>query len=601
MYIPKRFILFLLILGTALAASAQASFRLQAPRQVVEGNRFTLSFELRNGEANAPKAPELQNCKLLYGPSTSTMTSMQFVNGRQSSSTSITFTYTYRAEKAGTVNVPAVSINCDGKQLTAQAAKFTILPPDKTSPAHGGSGVDVNDYNTQTPDRKISADDLFVRVSLNKTTAYEQEAIIATVKVYTKYNISSFRATQQPTFEGFLSEELDVPQQVEQEHYNGQNYTTAILKRCIIFPQKSGKLTINSGKFEVTVVQYELVSNGFFQTRRPVEQQLVTQSNTATVNVIALPEPRPATFNGAVGDFSASVSMNPTEMKTNEAASYVFSVKGSGNIKYLKAPTIDLPAGIDQYTPKTDIDARFNGTSMAGTYKVTYTLVPQQPGNFEIPASEFTYFNPSTKQYTTIPLENFNIKVAQGASTSAVTEQTSIKKGMTDILHIRQSDPESQRHEHIFTFRTGWYVSLYVLTVLCFLIVIIVYRRQLKLNADITGRKRARANKEATKRLKLARKMMDKGEWDGFHEALNGALWGYLSNKLGIPASGLLRDNIADKLQEYGASETTIADIINILDECEMARFTPQHDNAEMSGLYDKAAEAIRQIENIKK
>lgn len=174
------------------------------------------------------------------------MTSMQFVNGRQSSSTSITYTYTYRAEKAGSVTVPAVSVNCDGKQLTAQSAKFTILPPDKTAPSAGGSGVDVNDLNTQTTGRKVSPEDIFVRVSLNKSTAYEQEAIIATVKVYTKYNISSFRATQQPTFEGFLSEELDVPQQVEQEHYNGQNYTTAVLKRCIIFPQKTGKLTINS-------------------------------------------------------------------------------------------------------------------------------------------------------------------------------------------------------------------------------------------------------------------------------------------------------------------------------------------------------------------
>lgn len=349
------------------------------------------------------------------------------------------------------------------------------------------------------------------------------------------------------------------------------------------------------------MVQYELVSNGFFQTRRPVEQQVVTQSNTATVNVIALPEPRPASFNGAVGDFSASVSMTPTELKTNEAASYIFNVKGSGNIKYLKAPTLDLPAGIDQYTPKTDIDAHFNGTTMGGTYKVTYTLVPQQPGNFEIPASEFTYFNPTTKKYTSIPLDGFNIKVAQGASTSAVAEQTAIQKGMTDILHIRPSDPQNQVREHEFTFRTSWYIALYALTVLSFIIVLIVYRRQLKLNADITGRKRARANKEATKRLKEARKKMDKGDWDAFHEALNGALWGYLSNKLGIPASGLVRDNIAEKLRDYGVDESTITDIISILDECEMARFTPQHDNAEMSDLYNKAAEAIKQIEDTKR
>lgn len=597
----KRFILFLFITCLATQAFGQTSFRLQAPRQVVEGNRFTLSFVLTNGEANPPKAPELTNCKLLYGPSTSTMSSMQWVNGHQSSSTSITYTFTYRADKAGNVSVPAVSVICDGKKLTAQSTSFTILPPDKNAPSQGGSGVDVNDYTTQTPTKKISPDDLFVRVSLSKSSAYEQEAIIATVKVYTKYNISSFRATQQPTFEGFLSEELEVPDDVAQEHYNGQNYTTAVLKRCLIFPQKTGKLTINSGTYEVTVVQYELVSNGFFQTRRPVEQQLLTRSNTASVNVQPLPEPRPASFNGAVGSFTATASMSPTELRTNEAASYVLTISGTGNIKQLKSPELDLPAGIDQYTPKTDIDARFNGSTLSGTYKVTYTLVPQQPGNFEIPASEFSYFDLASKQYKTIPLDGFKIKVAQGASTSVATEQTAISKGMTDILHIRPSDTANQAREHSFTFRKGWYALLYILTVISFIIVIFVYRQQLKLNADIVSRKRARANKEARKRLSEARKKMDSGDWDGFHEALNGALWGYLSNKLGIPASGLVRDNIAEQLQAFGAQPETIADIINILDECEMARFTPSHDNAEMAGLYEKAASAIRQIENIKK
>lgn len=597
----KRFILYLFLICFATQAFAQASFRLQAPRQVVEGNRFTLSFELRNGEAGAPKAPELENCRLLYGPSTSTMTSMQWVNGQQSSSTSVTYTFTYRAEKAGKINVPEVSVTCDGKRLTTHPATITVLPPDKTSPSQGGSGVDAYDLSTQTPDKKISADDLFVRVSLNKTSVYEQEAIIATVKVYTKYNISSFRATQQPTFEGFLSEELEVPNQVEQEHFNGQNYTTAVLKRCIIYPQKTGRLTINSGTYEVTVVQYELVSNGFFQTRRPVEQQLLTRSNTATVNVQPLPEPRPASFNGAVGSFTASAALSPTELRTNEPASYVLTVSGTGNIKQLKSPELDLPQSIDCYTPKTDIDARFNGSNMTGTYKVTYTLVPQQPGNFEIPASEFSYFDLSTKTYKTIPVEGFNIKVAQGASTSATTEQTAIAKGMTDILHIHPSDADAQTREHVFTFRTGWYLFLYVLAVLSFLTVIFAYRRQLKLNADIVSRRRAGANKEATKRLREAKKMMDKNDWDGFHEALNGAIWGYLSNKLGIPVSGLVRENISGQLQAYGASPETIAEIINILDECEMARFTPRHDDNEMPGLYNKAADAIHQIENIKK
>lgn len=593
-----RFNILLAMLMTALATWADTSFALLNPRTPIEGAKFSITFRLSNGNTSSINAPEIPNCKLLYGPSTSTMSSTQFINGQMSSSQSIDFTFTYLAEKAGTVTIPAVTVSAGGSSYSSKPYQLTILPPDKTAPQSQGGGLAGAPISSSSSSSSISPDDMFVRIALNRTSVYEQEAIVVSVKVYTRYEISAFQITAQPTFEGFLSEELDVPQGTEMEHYNGKNYYTAYLKKCIVYPQKAGQLTITSGKYDVTIVDYELVSNGFFQTRRPIEKRVITESNTAKVNVTSLPTP-PAGYTGAVGDFTASVEMKPLELRTNEASSYIYKVEGTGNIKYLKTPTLDLPNGFDLYTPKTDINARFTGSDMRGSYIVNYTLVPQEPGSFEIDPSKFVYFNPHDKQYHTINLQGFSVKVAQGASTSAVTEQKAIAKGMTDILHIKVTGDNLTKNP-TYIFNSGLYWLMYAAAAILLIIVIFIYRRQLKLNADVRGRKLARANSKATKRLRLAKVAMNAKETDKFYAELNRAMWGYLSDKLDIPSSQLLRDNIEQKLTQYGLTPESVAQTIDILDQCEMARFTP-HSEAEMSQLYDQAVATIKSIESTKK
>lgn len=595
----QRFIILLALIGAWVSAAAQVSFTLIPPRNVIEGQKFTLTLRLTNGRASDPKAPELANCRLLYGPSTSTMHSTQIINGQTSSKTTIDYSFTYLAEKAGDVEVPSLSVSVDGKKYSTSVAHFTILPPDKNA-ANASGGAGVPSQVAPNGELEVSADDMFVRISLNKSRVYEQEPVVATVKVYTRYNISSFRVLAQPTFEGFLSEELEVNSNTEMEHYNGKNYYTAVLKKCILYPQKTGQLKITSGKFDVTLVGQQMVSNGFFSTPRRVEKQMNTQSNTATVDVVALPQPQPAGFNNAVGNYTANVEMKPTEMRTNEAASYILTVQGTGNIKYLTLPKLDVPVGIDQYTPKADIDAHFNGANMQGIYSVNYTLVPQEPGNFEIPAWKFVYFNPADKQYHTIDLRAFDIRVAQGAGMSQSVEQKSIAKGMTDILHIKPITGQLSQTQH-YVFRSWGYWLLYIVAAVALVAIVGIYRRQIKLNADVQGRRLARANKEASRRFKQARSYMAAHDSEKFYASLNQAMSGYLSDKLGIPASQLVRDNISAQLAQRGYGEEAIDNVIYVLDECEMARFTPEHTDTEMSQLLDRAVAAVKSIENKKK
>ncbi|MDE5629274.1 MAG: BatD family protein [Muribaculaceae bacterium] len=598
----KRFIFILLFLACMASAFAQdASFELIRPQNVVEGRNFAITFRVSNGEANPPSAPSLEHCTLLFGPSTSTMHSAQYINGKMTSSSSVDYTFTYRADSPGTVNVPEVSVTVDGKAMRSRAASFKILPSD--APRSGNSGSQTQSRQGSATDIPVSADDMLVRVSFSKSSVYEQEPVVATIKVYTKYDITSFLPTVQPAFEGFLSEELPVDNEISLEHYNGQNYHSIAVKRLLLYPQKAGKLSVNSGKYDVTLVKYETVNMGFFQTQRPVERSITTSSNVASIVVKPLPEPRPAGFNGAVGRYSVETSLEPEILRTNEAAVYSYIIKGRGNIKYLNEPAVQFPAGIDAYTPKSEVDAHItaDGTNLTGTYTTLFTFVPQEVGNFEIEGTPFVYFNPETSKYETVDVADMPIRVLRGNNVPGVAQQqTEINKVIDDILHIKPTREEDQSHVISYTYQSSAYWLAYILVILILIGVIVVYRRNIRLKADVAGQKLAKASRVAVKRLKIARQHLQKHEYDQYYAALSKSLWGYISDKLNIAPSQLTRENVAQKLSEYGLQTEGIDNMLSVLDGCEMARFTPMADS-EATELYSRAESAIKSVEDIKK
>ncbi len=593
----KRLTSVIAVLFICLNVFADISFSVIPPRQVIEGNKFNVTFRLKNAEGSDINAPEIEGCKFIYGPSTSTMSSYQVINGQTTSSTSIDYSFVYRAEKAGTFTIASTSIIVNGKTLSSEPVKFTVLPADNSN----GQSVKVDDYSTQTTDKSVSANDVFVRIITSKSTAYEQEAIECTIKLYTKYSISSFMPTTQPSFDGFLIEEKDIQSSLNEiENYKGQNYMTAVLKKCIIFPQKSGKLTINSGKYDISVIQYERVNMGFFSNSRPVEREISVSSNSATVTIMPLPSPQPDGFYGAVGNFSVDSKLSSSSFRTNEAASLIYTITGTGNIKYVKEPIIDFPSEFEQYTPKNDIKASVVGNNVKGSMTIEYTFVPQNVGQFKIGANNFVFFDPTTKKYTTLTTQAYEINVAKGIGTSnnSSTSQKDISTKNTDILHIKLGDKHPQKH---FTYylTSWWYWTIYIISLITLITFIYLNFRQIKFNSDIKGVKLAKANKIARQRLKQAKKFMDSKSNDAFYEEILRAMWGYLSDKLLIPVSQLNRDNISSELNNYGANTDLINDIIDILNECEMARYTPQKSDAAIESLYNKTSDIMNKLENI--
>lgn len=448
----------------------------------------------------------------------------------------------------------------------------------------------------------MGKNDVLVRIILSRPQAYEQEAIECTIKLYTKYNISSFMPKTQPSFDGFLIEDLNVQAYLgEREHYNGDNYYTAVLKRCLLYPQRSGKLTINSGQYDLTVLRQIVINDWPFPRTVEEERHIQVNSNSASVEVLPLPQPQPAGFNGAVGRFSIDSRLVGNSFRTNEAANLIYTISGTGNIKYIKEPDIDFPSEFELYSPRTENNARVSGNNMTGTMTVEYTFVPQSVGNFTIGADTFVYFDPSKKEYVTLTTPSYDIDVKQGAgvTSTASSDKQEIKSKNTDIHHIRLGDKHPER-SHSYIVTSAWYWPAYLLLTVALIAAIVLYTRSGRAAADVTGQKLARANKVARRRLRSAQKFLDEKSYDKFYDELLKALWGYLGDKLSLPASRLSRDSIASVLGERGVSQELIDNLITVIDECEMARYTPQLSPDRASTVFNQASSAINGMEAIK-
>lgn len=594
-------IIVILMLAVANAAAFALSFRVEAPQQVVEGQKFSVTFQLVNAPstpAGNPAIPSIPNCKLLFGPGISQSSSYQNINGHESSSSTIGYTYSYKAEKAGTVTIGAAKMNVGGRSLSTKPIKLQILPPDRSAQRGTQSSVQAYDIDTQTADKPVSGKDVFIRIVLSKPTAYEQEGVLCSIKLYTKYQVSKFITNVQPAYNGFMAEEVPVTLQGRFESVGGENYFAYVIKQSVLFPQQTGKLTISSGSYDLTVQQFETINTSFGRMRSPVDKTIKVNSNTASINVMPLPSPRPADFSGAVGRFSVTRALTSKKIRTNEAATIKLIISGQGNLKSLTPPKFGFSPQFDQYDPQTAVTASSSGATLSGKVTVDYTFVPQSVGQFAIDGTSFTYFDLNSHQYRTIKVDGFNLNVEKGSASNAVKYNDAVMK---DILPMETGSLDlSKSHGSIFG---EWYTIIYyIVLLLAFAIVLFIYRKKVKERANVTLMKRKGANKVANRRLKRAKRYMNKGQKELFYEEMLTALWGYYSDKLSIPVSELNRDNISKNLDGYGLSQEAIGRVINILDECEFSRYAQSAEsNVPMAEIYRMACDSIDEVENTKK
>ena len=600
----KRIINIAILLMTVVMAQAATSFTVEAPRQVIEGNKFNVTFVLNNGEGSSFTPPEVTGAKLIYGPSVSHSYSSSWVNGKSSSSSSEEYTMIYKATSTGKCHIGPASIVVGGKRMATKALTIDVV----SSGSHANQGTQqqttpgaptpYSDPMNQTADKEVSSKDLFVRIQLSKPRVYEQQAVVCTIKLYTKYQISQFMPTIQPSFDGFLIEEIPVqPALNTVETLNGERYMTAILKQCILYPQQSGQLTITSGNYDVSVVQFDTFKSIFGSISKPVEKDLKVTSNKATVNILPLPEPKPASFTGAVGRFNVTTDLKPaTGLKTYSAATYRYIISGTGNIKYIKAPEVHFPEQFDVYDPKTDAQVNDAAGDMRGKVIIDYTFIPQYAGEFDIPAGEFSYFDPDAGKYETITIPARHLTVAKGEGQPS----NHYRMKNMDIRPIKSGDLNLKKsHGYIVD---GWsYWLWFLLPLLALVALLLYYRKQLKERADVRRMRSKRASKVAQRRLKAARGFAARQDRSGFYAEMLNALWGYMSDKLSIPVSELSKDNINAELEQYGIDDQLRQEAIALIDKCEFAQYAPELASGDMNAVLDEAAGIIDRLESVKR
>ena len=601
--------LIILLFFTSLAYAQNVEFKASAPSVVAVGEQFKLEYTL-NKEGDNLKVPTLEGFDLLMGPSVGQSFYSSNINGKMTQNVTFSYTYILEGTKKGTFQIPGATVIIDGKEYTSNALKIEVVEGSRNS---NGNQAATNRPVQPDANATVNDNNLFVKVEVSRRSLYMGESLMATIKVYTKVDLVNLGRTKFPDFNGFLAEEVPTPQRIElvREAVDGQIYNVGTIRKVLLYPQHTGEITIEP--FELECIVRQRLANGdrsffdeFFGNYKDV--RAMRRSKPVTIQVKELPQlGKPAGFGGTVGNVTMATSLSVDTVNANDAITYKVTFRGTGNLKLLKAPTINFPLDFEVYDPKESRDLNITENGTTGSVSFEYLIIPRYSGDYKIPAIRFSYFDSQSNTYKTIAGAEYNIHVRKGADkgqveTSAGNQVKSFKKEDVrkvgeDIRYLKTEGLNLKAAGVRFFGTTLYWLALLIPFVL-FVVGAVLNRRRIKANADIVRVKNKAANKMARKRLKVAASAMKNHNAEQFYDEVLKALWGYMSYKLNIDRAELNRDNISEILQSKGVEEDRIKEFIAVLDTCEYARYAPgSNSDQEMGKVYTDSIDVITKLD----
>lgn len=604
----NRLLVILTLITASLTTVAQdIEFTATAPGVVAEGEQFRLVFKLNSRPKNF-NPPPFDNFYVLAGPSTSSSSSIQIVNGQMTQTYDYSYTYILEASKEGKYGINPAKAEVNGKEYESNSLAIEVVKG--SSSAYSAQNQRQSQNQTSGQQKAESSDksrDVFVSIDFDKTNVYRGEPILATISIFTRQGISGFEDVKFPSFTGFWSQEVETPSDVHFQRVNidGRIYNMGVLKKYLILPQRSGDISVDP--FEIVVLTQEKsgraqsIFDDFFGTYKTIRQRLVSEAKT--IKVRDLPPSAPDSFTGAVGNFNLEASLDKIRVNTNEAVSLKIRVAGSGNIRLIDAPKIDFPAGFEVFDTK--VFDKINVTEQGATGTKTFDIVaiPRAPGDFDLDVVEFSYFNPIQKRYITLKSKPLSLSVdSDGSDVSNVPMagfgREDIRFIGQDIRFIKTDKYVPQKSVYLLISSKKYKLIIVVLLGLFIAASWWIQRRRLLMNniALVRTRKAKRVSKQ---RLKMALQFLKANNAEQFHDELLRALWGYVSDKLSIPVSNLSSDTAKVTLLERGVNPTDIEEFLRIVSICEYARFAPKGEQSQMANLYDSSIELISKLEAV--
>ena len=600
-----------MLLMVGYTAFAQNTFTVDAPRVVGQDEIFRVVFTA-NGEIENFTNPQVTGAEILAGPSPSRMQSTQIINGQRTERLEISYTFIMRPTGEGVAKIGAATATVGGKNYTTKELSIEVVKGEaQQSGQQQQQGVAGG--NAQSSQRsstgEVSSKDVFLKLSFSKTKVVKGEPIIATLKLYTRVPIAGFEDIKFPVFNGFWSQEIETPQNINfvRENVDNQIYNSAVLRRYMLLPQQTGDIAVKPAEMICQVQVRSSYSGGrsifddFFDSGYQVVKKRVSSAE-AVIKVSSLPAGAPASFGQGVGNFSLKVDLSRDSVKAHEAGSLIVTVEGSGNLNLIEAPKVQLPADFELYDVKTSNNYSYGNNGIQGSKTFEYPFIPRSEGVFEVPPVEYSYYDIKSGKYVTLKSLPVEIKVAKGdGQVSGGTLMQGISKQAVanlgeDIRYIQQGGAGLVGKGKFFVGSIGFFVAM-ALVAAIYAALYFVLQKRAKLRGDVVRTRNKKANKVARKRLKLAQEYLNQNLRAPFYEEMHKALLGYISDKLAIQFADMQRETIMETMQGKGVSEANIADFMQVLEDCEMARYSMGGNAGEMSAQYEKAISVISNLE----
>ena len=598
--------------GISSLVNAQVRFTGKAKQTVRVGERFRVIYEV-NQEANNFRSPNFGNLQVLSGPSTSTNSSIQYINGKMTQNYSMSYTYLVQATKEGDVVISPANVTVDRTNVSSNRILIKVV--SGTSPQQGNTNRSQGNQSTETG--ILQKDDVYIKTIVSNKSPFIGQQVILTYKIYTKVPISNLMVKKLSSFQGFWSKSLmedNRQYQQKTEFINGEEYIVAEINKFAIFPQKTGKLIIDPTEMECTVqlrVQgkkkrsndpFEDFFNDPFFNRNVKNIATVIKSNPVTINVKPLPQKgKPKGFNGAVGNFRLSSKIDRTDLSANDALTLTYTISGKGNLELINLPEVKFPVDFESFEPKVTSNIKTNSTGISGRKKFEFLAIPRNAGSFEIKPVTLSYFNPSDLKYHSVSSESYNVQVSKGNITSngisySSSAQEDIRFIGKDIHHIK-SLPFNLKRKGEFLFLSNTFFIFLIIPIIIMIIIIILVTQLEKRKSNIGLIKNRKANKIAKSRLKTSEKYKSAGDDKAYYDEIAQALWGYIADKFSLKQSELSIETVADMLTEKGVEDTITESFINTLNNIEFARFAPSDSSDKMENIYNESVIAIMQAE----
>ncbi|GFI35004.1 hypothetical protein IMSAGC014_01512 [Bacteroidaceae bacterium] len=605
-----RYVLLLLILGCT-TSQAQLRLEVEAPSKVdINETYFHITYTIASASTHDFSKPPMTGLDVLAGPamSVNTVSSTVMSGGRSvnRSSSSTTFTFTLAPLEKGTFTIPAASVKVDGKTYKSPPVTIQVTGNGNRQNAGNQQQASSQDTPLRTAGSRVTDKDLYIRAIVGREQVYEQEAVSLSYKFYERpgVGLNSVSLSKKPDFKGMVS--LDIPLKnidAAVERVGGEMYRTGVVQQYVVFPQQTGRITIPGLTFNCVVLQQEAglsLIDAFFNGGGNIGYSLTRNVPETFIEVKPLPQPRPSGFSGGVGQFSVRGDLLTETPRTNDMVTYRLTVSGSGNLQLLTAPSITFPADFDVYSPKVTDNTKVLAGGVTGDIIFDYTFVPRNVGQYDIPAIDFIYFNPSDGTYQTKTVPSLHMNIEKGNRSDADLERERTLRS-SDIRDIKTGTVRFDSEAAFIWWGTSGYWAVVAGILLFFILLVAVLRRHNRANADVVARRRSKAVRQAKRRLRLAGRMLKKGDQKAFYTELSRALNAYLSDKLSVEVAALNDDRLIYEMNQRGVSEEQFSPFRQLLEECGFARFAPAADGNGANELYRRALDEITRLDNLLK